>query len=101
MLPNNMKTTYFIVDEHTLAYHREGMRSEPSLMEVGILHASVLRGSTWNKMDGWIIINPSSYNLRPATLKDFEDYRVVPPEGFLLEEKNCKSSKPATRKLVA
>lgn len=43
----------------------------------GILHASVLRGSTFDRLAGFTVL-PASCDLRPATVADFESFRVSP-----------------------
>lgn len=39
-----------------------------------ILHASLLKGSTFSSMDGALYVKKS--DTRPATRQDFEDFRV-------------------------
>lgn len=76
----NMKNEilyYAVYMEHTLGYLFAGSQGQPYL---GILHASVLRGSTFNWLGGPLCVNMS--NVRKATAKDFEDYRVILPPDF-------------------
>jgi len=65
-----MKTQYFVFNEHTLCYQK------PEMNDLGILHASVLRGSTFARLQGTFPMPMDASLLRKATLKDFEDYRV-------------------------
>lgn len=69
-------TKYVVMDEHTLGYINP---AQPRMM--GILHASVLRGSPFGRLDGVVPIGDTK-TLRPATVADFAVYRVVPPPGF-------------------
>lgn len=64
-----------IFKEHTLGYL---FRSGNSLC-LGILHASVLRGSPWNSLltGNVTIARHEMEHLRIATQKDFDDFRVV------------------------
>lgn len=47
---------------------------------LGILHASILKGSTFNWLGGAILVDMA--NVRRATVKDFDDYRVCVPPDF-------------------
>lgn len=68
------KITYWVYDEHTLGYIDE---RQPHVL--GILRASVLRGSTLDPMDGFTILPPNA-KLRPATLADFDAFHILPPK---------------------
>jgi hypothetical protein len=61
---------YFVMGENTLGYVDD---RQPNVF--GVLHASVLRGSTLDRLAGFTCI---SQPLRPATLEDFDAYRVSP-----------------------
>ena len=70
---------YVVENENTLGYLC--YRSEESgILWMGILHASVLRGSTHSSFDGPIPITFS--NIRPATVADFKAYFVQVPSHF-------------------
>lgn len=64
-----------VVNEHTLAYTEPLQRHEYFY----VLHASILRGSPYPKFGGHMIF--PTHNIRLATAKDFEDYKVC-FEGF-------------------
>lgn len=61
---------YYVMGENTLGYVDD---RQPGVF--GILHASVLRGSTLDRLAGFTCI---SSPLRPATVEDFHAYRVSP-----------------------
>lgn len=68
-----MSTSYFVLDGHTLGYIDD---RQPTVF--GILHPSILRGSPYDpRVDGFTIL-PVRCDLRPATLADFESFRVSP-----------------------
>jgi hypothetical protein len=78
-------TQYLVLDEHTLGY------IDPRQPHVfGILHASVLRGSTFDRLAGFTLVQPGIHNLRPATLEDFEAFRVS--SAGHLSPSNCGES---------
>jgi hypothetical protein len=65
----NTKIKLVVLEENTLGY------IDPILPDyVGILHTSVLRGSTYNSLSGSIYLG--SKKVRLASEKDFDDYRV-------------------------
>ncbi len=66
---------YVVLNENTLGYLNE---VTPNTM--GVLASSVIRGGhLW--IDGPVTIVPTVDKLRPATLEDFDAYRIaVPPE---------------------
>lgn len=70
-----MKTKYYVFDEHTLCYQK------PEMNDLGILHTSVLRGSTFDRLQGTFPMPMDTSLLRKATLQDFHDYRVS-PKGY-------------------
>ena len=73
----NMPTAhYFVLNGHTLGYTYEG--NEPWF---NILHASVLRGSTFDRLSGPVPLGPRDV-LVPATQADFDAFRCVPPRGY-------------------
>ncbi len=76
---------YFVLDEHTLGYIDAG---QPHVF--GILHASVLRGSTFDRLAGFTFVQPGIHNLRTATLEDFEAFRVS-PAGHIFPSKPAES----------
>ena len=59
-----------VLDEHTLGINRNGL--------LEILHTSILKGSPFSDRSG---IYVKYHKTRPATLKDFESFRVS-PKGF-------------------
>lgn len=66
---------YVVLGEHTLGYLQEGT------VMMGVLAGSVIKGGhSWK--NGPVAIVPGYTQLRPATLSDFEVYRVLPPPGF-------------------
>lgn len=69
---------YVVKDEHTLGYLIE---SSPTMM--GVL-ASLKSGH--NPMYGPVSILPGATELRSATVKDFEVFRVAVPPDFIGEQ---------------
>lgn len=75
-----MSTKYIVLNEHTLGYLLyKDPKSEFQYMS--ILHASILKGSPHNWLNGSVLISPSD-TIRPATLQDFEDFRVCSKGHF-------------------
>ncbi len=73
--------TYIVISEHTLGYLLPPTETNP-FQYVGILRASVLRGSPYDPMSGPIAY-PTTHDVRPATEKDFHDFMVaVPQDAF-------------------
>lgn len=68
---------YVVFSEHTLGYMYD---EQPN--QVWILASSVIRGAVQSWKDGSTMALPNDPRLRPATLKDFDTYRVVPPPNF-------------------
>jgi len=68
---------YAVYKEHTLGYLFTG---DSGLNYLGILRASVLRGSTFNELSGPVLVDLKE--IRKATPQDFEGYRVVLPPDF-------------------
>ncbi|WP_099863865.1 hypothetical protein [Pararhizobium haloflavum] len=62
---------YFVLGEHTLGYIDA---RQPHVF--CILHASILRGSTFDRLAGITFLHPEIDTIRPATPEDFESYRV-------------------------
>lgn len=61
---------YVVKNENTLCYRQEGSEL------LGVLAGSVIRGGhDWK--NGAVSVGPSD-TLRPATLEDFDAYRVCP-----------------------
>jgi hypothetical protein len=69
------KPTYYVLNEHTLGYV---YAAKPNSFNV--LHGSVLKGG-YDWKNGPVAITTLD-NLRPATVADFEEYRVS-PDGHL------------------
>lgn len=67
---------YAVYMENTFGY-LFNMNGQPYL---GILHASVLKRSTFNWLGGPICVNMNE--VRKATVNDFEEYRVCVPPDF-------------------
>lgn len=67
---------YLVGDEHTLLYSQEGSNL------LGVLHGSILRGSPFGGPLQGPLPRSMFKDLRPATLADFETYRVMPPRNF-------------------
>lgn len=65
------KSSYFVLNGHTLGYTRE---DNPGWFH--ILHGSVLKGGHDPKR-GPTVLAPTD-ELKPATLEDFEEFRVSP-----------------------
>ena len=61
------KIQLIVIDNHTLGY------LIPNSTMAGILHTSVLKGSTLNQYDN---VETKEKNIRLASKKDFEDFRV-------------------------
>lgn len=74
---NNEILYYAVYEEHTLGFL---YRDELDQYNLAILHASILRGSTYNWLGGPILVDMQ--RIRKATAKDFEDYRVSLPSDF-------------------
>lgn len=71
---------YFVVQNHTLVY-------EDPIGHLYILQASVLRGSSFYPSNG-SIARPMNPDLtRKATIKDFEEFRVLPHLTFETPER--------------
>jgi hypothetical protein len=64
---------YFVLNGHTLGYVYEGHSSW-----FNILHASVLKGSNYDRLGGPVPIGALDI-LVPATLADFDAFRVLAP----------------------
>ena len=60
-------------------YNKEGLRE----FEPINLHTSVLKGSPHDRLQGTIPMLLNKKHIRPATLADFQDYRVC-PKGHLI-----------------
>ena len=70
-------TKYVVLNEHTLCYLIPDVPNT-----IGILHASILRGSPYNNLDGSAFFNPKVHAIRAATPEDFKEYRVQRPSDF-------------------
>jgi hypothetical protein len=70
---NPTKPSYFVLNGHTLGYVYS---TQPNTF--GILHASILKGSTFDRLAGFAAISPGIDILKPATLADFAEFRVCP-----------------------
>jgi len=70
-------TLYYVANENTLCYRQSHWTGLGYVM-YGVLAGLLLRGGH-NHLDGPFPFNPAWDKLRPATLADFEIYRVVPP----------------------
>lgn len=68
-----MAVAYFVENENTLVYLMENGA-------YGVLAGSVIRGGR-NWLDGWFPAACAG-KMRPATLADFDAYRVMPPKDF-------------------
>lgn len=68
---------YVVLNEHTLGYLIPEWKNA-----VGILRASVLRGSPHSDQDGWTMFVPGSDQVRAATEEDFQAYRVQLPRDY-------------------
>ena len=67
--------SYVVVNENTLGYIQP---ERPSWFNV--LHGSVFKGGR-NWKNGAVPLSPND-QVRPATLEDFDEYRVISPPGF-------------------
>jgi hypothetical protein len=65
------KIKLVVIDECILGYIQPN-RTWPET--AGILHASILRGSTCGRLEGWIFTSHRAVRL--ASEKDFNDYNV-------------------------
>lgn len=65
---------YFVLNGHTLVY------AIPN-GTLGILHASILKGSPYDRLEGWVLSSPN-HKLTPATREDFKTFRVMVPPDF-------------------
>lgn len=71
------KPDYYVLNENTLGYV---YAEQPNRM--GVLAGSVLKGGhDWR--NGPVAIMPGIDKLRPATLADFDEYRVS-PKGHII-----------------
>jgi len=72
---------YIVLNEHTLGYiipfHRPAQ-----FPQMGILHASTLRGSRFTPLDGIASLPLDMEGVRPAPAQDFRDFRVKIPPDF-------------------
>jgi hypothetical protein len=66
---------YIVINENTLGYLIEKSNPKSEFQYAGILHASILKGSTHNWLNGPVLIHSSDV-VRNATLQDFADYQV-------------------------
>ncbi len=71
------RVKYVVLNEHTLGYLIPKMRNA-----IGILHASILRGSPHNDLDGWTLFVSGVHTIRAATPEDFRLYRVHLPADY-------------------
>jgi hypothetical protein len=69
---------YAVLNENTLGYTFTATNGSKMF---GILHGSVLRGSSFGDLSGPISVD-DRHKLRPATEKDFDEYRVSLPPDF-------------------
>ncbi len=69
----NTVLAHVVYKEHTLGYlFRYG-----NSLYLGILHASVLKGSPWDNLTGNVMIFPGQFKeVREATQKDFDSFNV-------------------------
>ncbi len=65
-----MRTQYVVRDENILGYICGNF--------LGILHASILKGANVCRLSGTTYLPIDKSRIRPATLKDFEEFRVHP-----------------------
>jgi hypothetical protein len=73
-------TKYHVVNENVLCYdYGQTLAGSPYY---GVLASSVIRGSTLGPLDGTMVISPKD-KVRPATIEDFEIFRVS-PKGHLV-----------------
>lgn len=68
-MPNEIR--YVVIDEHTLAYV---IPQQPN--RYGILRASILKGATSGRLDGWDFFRGPKQKVRPAKTVDFVEFRV-------------------------
>jgi hypothetical protein len=68
---SEIQAKYVVLDENTLCYRIPGMSTM-----LGVLAGSVIRGGH-NPINGPVSILPGA-NMREATLKDFDFFRVCP-----------------------
>jgi len=74
---------YVVLNEHTLGYFQntDKIPTEP-YASMGIIHASILKGSPYSNMSGTVTVSPSD-KIRLATKEDFHNFRVC-HKGYLL-----------------
>ena len=65
-----MKTKLFVINENIF-----GCVNPIQPTQLGVLSTSVIRGATHGRFDGPYLLSMAS-TIRPATLKDFEDFLV-------------------------
>jgi hypothetical protein len=70
------KVRYVVLDENTLGYINS---EQPDVL--GVLAASILRGAVHSWLDGPVAILQTK-NIRPATVADFNAFRVAVPPDF-------------------
>ena len=59
---------FYVLNEHTLVY------SKPKMHGLGVLHASILKGSHYTF--GTIARPMNDRGMRKATKKDFEEFKI-------------------------
>ncbi len=70
---------YIVVNENTLGY--VDFRYPDASLSVGVLRGNVFKGGPDPK-NGPIVVLPQVNRVRPATLEDFESYRISVPSSF-------------------
>ena len=81
-----METKYVVVNDNTLGYLIEG--NTPGFEQVGILRGLYRKGATIESQADTMMFKSQCKTMRPATVADFNEYRVsVPPDfvGWQLE----------------
>jgi hypothetical protein len=70
-VPDSAKTRFVVINDCMLGYIQPGMN-----LSAGILASSVIRGAHHFWQDGPYPLRHDGKDQRPATVKDFEDFRV-------------------------
>ena len=75
-----MKNQYVVLDENTLGYVVKG--NSPGMEQVGILRSLYRKGANIESQKNTWVFRSQCKTIRPATVDDFNEYRVTVPPDF-------------------